>query len=434
MGFTYEIKTTTNGGNILTTTTGIDNILDGFVLEQNAGDERIILSGDLLLKHRELLDYTWSLSTRKAWFLVYYNSVLYDVFELLDFDEVVEEKYDLNTRIFESRLPSISGIFYKNIKQKLLEYEATSTRFNYALQQGIVSIDDVRILNSTGAQLTKLDVYGFSLGDVLANLAGKDNQDGFVIRNVTLNNIPSIGDDDLPILFRGDGYTIGITSLQDAINNTFYQNEDTDELYKLTWGDLFKLAIYGWNCFIKTTPVIESNTLKLDIEFVSKVKLDTSGASTKIWSKLRRNQRQYKLDGVILEGSNFTFVKREQEGNVTKFEIPIANPDQLIDANKKELYWVAGDAVGALNGSYQRYNVLDVSSQNRPYADESLIDQYYTEFFTNGDTYEGELLFGGEKLFDKITVPYYAGTETMQINKIEVEKRMAKVNGVVIKA
>lgn len=416
---------TFSDGQIFTNATLNIGILEDYTIEETVGDEQYIKAGDLQIKTRTAIPGTQAAVPGQAFIGLYINSTLVQVYD----KRPVDEDFDYNTRLYTYRFRSLAAVFYERIKNNVLQYDATSTNYNYAIAAGAVALEGIKV--KTPEVLTAFNVFGYSLADIIENLAGTHNSNYFQIGTVTNAVVPTLNSNNLPIVFRGNGNTIATTSLSSSVDQTFYQSADNENFYNMSLADVFDILLIGWNCFFRIDPVIDAGYLKVNLTLHPKVKIASSSPSSKTWSNARIAYGKYKVDGVKMIGENFDFSIGAKVGFVIKKNLKISNPDVAIDPVNPQLYWVAGDYLGSTHSGYPYYDVLTVGGDNRPYADEGILDPYYTNMVASGNGVSGEIQYGSEKTLDQFTL--FGGSETYQITKLSIRRNnLAEVEAIEI--
>jgi hypothetical protein len=408
--------------------TDLQGAVYDFEIEKNVGDEQYVRSGDLKLKSPTALGCPQSLPVLKCWIAVYYNNALIEVYD----GNPIESSYDYVNKLYLYRFQSLSGYIYELFESSKVQYESNSSNWLSAVQSGAIVLEEVRVKNDSGAYLTKLNVYGYSIGNMIAGLANKTAQDvkfGFVSNQV----IPVSGANNLPIVFRGTSDSADFIPLSQSINNTFYQNPSDGSFYDIYFADIVSLGLNTFNAFIKIEPAIVGGYLQANVYIIPKTKKAGSSPTTKLWEQVRVLYNRYQIDAVVLNGTNFTFKAGKPYGISIEKTLPVANPDVAIESMNADLYWVAGDFTGSTYNGLPLYDILTVDGDNRPYANQGIVEPYYAELIDNGNGLEGTLIYNGEETLDEILLT--SGGEVYQINRISINQDLkASIEAIQIKA
>lgn len=399
----------------------VTGIMSDFSFEETVGDEFYIKAGDLSLSMLEPLPFVTSAGTHN-WLAVYWNGVLYNVYHIgsyLIYDKSFEEKDD-KKNLYKTRLPSIQNFFFKNIRDFSVNYQVISEGWSYNLSNAKVVISELRI---DEAPATKLDDrWGFSLGDMLANIDLKTNSFGYRINGYSIP-LPMKNEDNLPILFRGRS----LDSSDTEANAVHYTFED----YDVKWKDIFETALYARNAFLKITPAFSSGDTQLDVRFdiIPKVSAGSQTAIEVEWRERKKTLYKYQIKGVKIDGSNFEYTQGNIFGdNIFSRSLPIGNPPQQISASDENLYLAEGD----YNSGSGEYEILDSgwpAGNNVGWWKEANIESYYEDMISAGHGYDGEVTFDGEKPLDQTLI----GSERIQFTSVRFNKRrIANVEGAVI--
>lgn len=404
--FTFNLIKTYADGSVYSTTP-ITNIINSVELEESVGDELYIRGGDLRLQTTTEIVHTHTL-TELCWIGVYRNGTLMNVYFL----ENADKSFNYLTRVYEYNLISASAKLFNDLHNTVLQHNTTSTVWNYALSQSALAIESVKVKYDDGYS-TAANRYGFSVGDIIKNLAGKHNFGYYAIGTVTNDSVPVMTDDNLPILVRGVGPAIADFTLNEAIDYTFYQQFGEDNLFDLRMSDIFDIALTGWNSFLKVTPVIASSVLKLNLHLSPKNKKTVASPTTKNWHTLNFQEKRYKIDGVKISGDNFDFKFGNQGGVVLSKTLKVESPEVAIPPGNLLLYWVGGNFLETTYSGYNYYDILTATDETKPYADLLLLEPYYEEILASGNGIEGEIFYNGEQIFDQIELT--TGGEAYQI-------------------
>jgi hypothetical protein len=400
----------------------ITEIVRGVRFEKTVGDEFLIKSGDITITTTEPLPFSIIASTHN-WLVVRRNNLLFGVYSignLATYDYSFRSRNDKDG-LHEITLPSIDKVFFDNLAQQLIEYDTNTQMWNYDLGTAIIEIQRIRAKDSSGTySIDAFDRAGFSLGDMILAMTLKTNNFGYSMTQPVIP-IPLDGDDDLPILYRGGSLDHNISTDQQIIDHTWTG-------YEFSWFDLFKLASFAFNAFIRVTPTISGSPEKLNIgiNLIPRIEEAVASPDTATWIERRFVRHKYRINGVKLTGGNFEYQQGNlNSGSVFEKNVEINDPDENIDLTGDSLFWSVGD----YDSGNDDYSILDGSDNPRPYFASGLVEQYYDRMITDGHGYEGTILFNGERELDQISVD----SETMQIVRLNINERdIAKVEGIVI--
>lgn len=397
----------------------INSIINKFNIEETVGDEFFIRSGEIALNSRSLLPFN-NTPSQWNWLALYYNDILYNVYLVGHLEEDYRyTDFDVTSNLYSLRLKPIQQVFYEHLKKTIIIRNATSGFWSYNLGAAKVVIDAIREDNQSAPTFI-LNRWGFSLGDMLATLVSTGimtNQFGYYISDFQLpDDLPLKDADNLPILFRGQSLDEG-ASASFAILETF-ENPGT------VWLDIFKIALFAFNSFLKIVPKIIDNKLSIEFHMVPRVDITGTGSEKK-WIKRKKIRYKYKIDGVRISGTNFEYTQGNWDGNnAYDKSAPIADPDTTIAFGDERLYWAAGDF---LSGTGE-YDILE-NDFNVGYFSTGLVQPYYDNILTDGDGYEGSIIFAGEGVLDKIEI----GSDIIQLNRITIDDEgIASIEGIKI--
>jgi len=393
--------------------------------EQTVGDEMWIESGDLILKTYtpDIFLITAFPQPDVIWVALYINDILADVYR-----DIVLDSYDEKTGMYEYRLSPIQKIFLDDLKNTLVRYSADTDSWNYNIGDSDLIIKEIT-LQTGGTPVNILNVYGFSLVDLVNSHLGQHNDYGYAIGSTTQFG-PVLTSDNLPILFRGNSVTSGLP-LSEAIDKTFY--EDGAELFHMTWFDLYQLAIFGWNAFIWVRPVFVTNFgtdyLNVYLRILPRINQAPSGPiEDLVFAERKRIYGKHRIDGVRLTGLNFTYEQGAVGGdNVFTREVAIADYDEDEPYASTTLYWAVGD----YDSGVGKYDLTF------PYFASGIVENYYLYMISDGDGIEAkcEIVYndGSEKVLkvlDQVTI----GDDTFQVTRIRQggKSALAEIEGIVI--
>lgn len=434
--FSLHSFTTMEDGTMITKVKLDDRIIADFTIEETAGDELYVQAGDLSLRHIQPIPRGQIITaeTLRYWLAVVYGDDI-DTDPILGVYSVPAsgyDEYDHISGIYSSRLKSIQQIFYQDIADAGIYYEASDNAdWNYGIEDSGVALVSVEILQS-GVPESGTYRSGWSLGDMIANLAGKHGHRGYEISSVTLENVPQKNSNNLPIIFRGSGFDLDIWTKAQALDNTFKQDPSSGEDYGFRWKNLFEFLIFAFNSFVRITPdsaQINSGTLAVYLSTSTRAKLAALTSTTVSWISRKYIPEKYRIDGVKLSGANFEYTQGAI-GNVVERSIDIADPEQNV--TRTSFYWVAGDDNGAFHpaSGLREYDATDGSGNMRGYFGDGLVEPYYINMITDGAGYEGEIRYDGQSILSWRRVK--AGGDIIRLFKMVVNQDgIANIEGIV---
>lgn len=378
-------------------------------LYETVGDERFLESGDLSFQLIDPLPFV-AASGRK-WVAVYWDGTLYNVYRAIQDYEKLDEKRNIYKA---SRLESIQSTFFNDLKTTRIHKTIPSAEdWSFNLTAAKVVIAQIRTNNELAPSYIT-DRWAFSIGNMLSNMVGKSDNSAYEINSLS-HPLPLKNQNVLPILFRGQSKDSG-ESEGTAVSFTFD---------KMDWIEVFKIALYSYNCYLRVTPLISGGKLKIDIDMLSKKQTDTSGATPVTWLERERINRQYRIDGVRISGGNFEFTQGGGGDYVFSQSVPVSDPEAQIGGTDETLYWAAGDYVSASG----KYDILDASNQNTGFYETGAIEPNYSGMITQNDGLTGQILFSGQKPLDKIQ----SGSDVIQLTHVQTNRfGVAKVKGIIL--
>lgn len=399
-------------------------------IKHTLGDKLYIKSGDITLQHFEALGADDPAGFVR-WIAVYFNTNLINVYPVYkEFDEHDEK----HTTRYSSKLTSIQKWWMDRIKYH-------SIGINDVDASGAVEISMIQLENSVSG-LT--DRWGYSLGDVLDNMPSSSD----VYNHCALHSITTPGSKKdsgpVPIFWRGESkdYTSDPITTANAFtfgNIALYPD------WSAKWLDLFKMCAVMYNGWIAVKPIIYESSgdtlLGVDIEVKARTYLTPLDVKNIDWI-----ERTKKLDGYQVINAHITSNVNDSDGNPSidwlymvgldtgdNYEqtIPFADPNSDFGSVQNYLFL----AMGTYQSGTGKYQVLDVSYENESWFDQGISELYFANSvgINNGAGYKGKILYNGELPGDF----GYAGTDTIQIVGIEIEKDnrgrpVADIEGIVI--
>jgi len=372
----------------------ITDIIKKATFEETVGDEFVIKSGDLSIESYEALPGDFA-GDYYNWLAVYWDGTLFNVYYIGYTENIALESYNEKTGLYKYRLISIQQRFYDDCESIIITQWDDPYVFFWGHELGQNSgivIEDIRCAFGVGAA----NRWGFSLGDMLANIKGSSSKHGFLGYYCSDYSIPGElvlkDNDNLPIIFRGRSLDESETALA-AVYSTFTEQN-------ITWMDLFKIALYTFNCFLKVNPVIISNNLSIEFHIIPKI--DSGSGSAADWIERELIYRKYKVGRIqlTLENKEFNYGNLYSNDAIEK-GIDISDPNEEIAADNDTLYFAAG----LYNESTDDYDIRGegVDPLNVGFINDDNFEEYYSPMITEGDGYSGRIRFNNEKPLDKIS-------------------------------
>jgi len=413
MSFTFRFIETDLAGNIVLDVP-LTVIPDNLNLYETVGDEFFLEAGDISFAMTAPLPFANVFHYH--WVAVYWNGALYNVYAAFKDYDTWDGKRNI---YFSGNLESIQSRFFDNIKAGSILPQTDPAFWAHNLISAKVTINQIQTDINTSNLVS--DKWGFSIGDMIENLSGKSNYYGYEINQVN-HPFPIKNENNLPIVFRGRSKDTSDTETI-AVQHTFGSIGGLDSV---TWADLFKLALYSYNVYLRATPVINSGKLKVDIDMVSKKQADTSGAAPVTWIDYKIIRLHYQINGVRLEGENFKFSSGATSGNyVLNQSLAVSDPEVDIPTNDTTFFW----ADGTYASGSGKYLILNASNQNKSFHESGEIEPAYSGIFSVNDGVSGRLIFDGQKPLDKVQV----GSDVVQLTKLTIDKfGVAKVDGIIL--
>lgn len=417
MSWTAKIIETDYDGSILSQTAFTD-IVGEFTIEETLGDELYVQAGDISIKHRAALTYiTDKVSGPYYWLAMYWDGNVVGVYRI---DKPYDKKDDKRDNKYETRLLSIQKAFYDALKAEVVDFSTNANDWNYNLHQAGVEVPQVTMRDGDGTIITALNVWCYSIGDLITKLQGDESQ-FWTVGTVTFDDAPTIGEDDCPLLYRAGDDGGGTYNEWYALRYSFAD-------YDFTWDELFKLAMYGWNAFVVCTPVIDTH-LRLNISVIPKTNVTPASVGSVTWLERSHAPEKYRLDGVLFRSKynnangdvNFEFRYGDTGGNVLERDIDAANPGSPQNSPDDILYWLNGE----WNAGTGEYGF----TSDEGYFDSGNVEPYYTPMLGigKGDGYSGEIVYDGERAGDYV----YADSDVIQITRLSIKKNgVASIEGV----
>lgn len=429
MRFRLEvILTSIVGGTIEETLTISDKVIRKVSIEETVGDEMFTKASELILEtNQELPELAGILMVN--WLVLYIDDMLYNVYK----HPLTYIEKDEKRNRYRYRCEPVQKIFYDDLAATAMVYNNTdSWHWNYELQNSWVDV--IALPAEIGPGLTTR--ISFPLRTVLDGLTGKwlfDN--GYFIDELSLDeiNLPVSLLGEVPFIWRGESFEDGIDSDEDIVNGTFKESAGGDQ-FNMTWLDVFKILIFGWNAWIKVTPIIRwsagdsAYVLGVNIDLIPRsARTPGTGLNLK-WLERRIITEKYRIDGVKLTGKNFSYENGDIEnGNVVEKNIDVADYLETLTDPTLELYLAEGHFTIAVGYS------IDYPWFSSP-SDHG--DEFYGTMITAGNGISGrcKMIFedGGVQLIrtlDEVRIDF----QTAQLTTIRCgEDGVASVEGILL--
>jgi hypothetical protein len=425
MSWTAKHLIVSGSGRIISSVNTID-LLGNFAIKQTLGDENCIKSGEIEFSHRN----PWP-ETSGQWLLIYWDGELLDAYKI---SAPYTEKNLKGPYKYSSQLQSVQGYFFDSLKAELVNYMDEGTGYEelgYSLSHGLsegaaqLNIQEIAIRYGTGAYGSALDRVGFSLGDMITSLVGNGNK-YFKILEINFDHCPMKWEDHIPILFRGESRDYVIATDAEKIAWTFFD-------YGVSWLDIFKLAIYGFNSFLRVQPIIVDNYFVVAVDFLPKIGITSYTPIKPQWKNCKRKLYEYMLDGVHLYSTindvdndpSFDYVQGDLDGsNVLERGVDVADKDAAIAISSEVLYWADARIYGPITPP-------DCGIANG-YFNSGLVEPWYDKMVTDGHGYSGTIRYSGERAGDVLTAP---DGKNILVNECVIKKNdgaKADIKGIAI--
>ena len=427
----------------------ITAIVNNFKVEKTVGDELFIRSGDITIDTLDPLPLSTLGSVVKDYFALYLNGSIFDIYYVKD--RLTFNKKDEKRDRYSTRLSSIQKLVYEAFTDVIVEHSVTFGDWGTGAAAAAVTCEQIRVDRPNDPIKSDTDRWGFSLGDLLANISGT-NGNHFSINAVSFPG-PLMNSDDLPILYRGTGQDVGAVTAAQAVDATFKD-------FKTTWIDLFKIASLSFNAFIKVTGTVAeasgTETVSVDIDIIPRIELTAGSTKPAIWLERSRENQKFKVDGVVLTSTflddsifqnvpTFIFSLDKngtriwppiEGGKLFKKNIGVSSPQGFPPDYTVVLYQSWGD----FDGVSSKYEIVETDNQMRPYFDSrfltgptfpfvDLVGPFYADIITDGDGFSGQISYNGEDLLDQVDI----GDEVLQISKISIDrKKKVSIQGIQI--
>lgn len=392
-----------------------DAIIREVNFEETVGDEKFLQSGNLELVTTEELSGVISIPTYWVWFAVYIDSILYNVYYGgygTTHPEFVE--YDEKTGFYKYNLQPIQGLVYAAAKEN---YINESSGWGSGIDSSCYAqFESITAKDGSGGSATVDDAYAFLVAGLLDALSGIA-YDGFEFDTISHDIMPAENNGAV-FLVRG----LGLESATDLAENYF-------ENYGFTYHDLFRLVALGTNSFIRVVPEIDGGFLKISLSFVTKSSQSSySAISGETWTERKVIPGKFKVDGVVLSGTNFTYGNGDITGNdVIEADLPVSDIDVAEEDYITTLYMFTAT-----------YNEVTGYAQDENYFIADNLDDYYDDLVEQLDGYEGKLLLkyndGTDKLLKVLDQLNFNSTVYIQLSRISFTSLsgICSIEGVVI--
>jgi|GEM_PF-6477317 len=407
MPWTFKLYQTSTFGRIISETDVLD-IENDFKIEKTVGDQMWIKSGDITINTRKALA-----NTPFTWLAAILDGKVFDIYTVENIYDEFDEKFGK----YKIRLLSIQKQFFDDINATVMAYSATADDWGNSAASTNLIIDEIRYVDEFGVPTVAQGRHGFSLGDILQSISGS-NSNGYSVQSVSFPG-PTMNQNNVPVIYRGISQSVflqGSPTAIEAFDLTFKDHNST-------WMDMFKLAIFGFNSFVRANPSIFKSGVDdfvgLSVSIVPRVNVSPGTTKSPRWLKRKVSRGKFQLDGVHIKSSindingnpSFEFKQGDIDGNeVFKRDADIGDPSSSIKSGDTTLYW----SDGTYNATSGKYEILDVSSNPLPYFASGLVEPFYAGLLTSGDAIEGTVIYEDEDILDHIAI----GADIIQLNKI----------------
>lgn len=371
--------------------------------DERLGDESTIQHGDLVLEYNaddppeinRIVGF-------ELYYLLYIDDILFNAYVYTS-----NQDYNEKTGKFRIRLKSCAIKFFDDLKERTMFYTTVSTNWCYEIGIRPGEINTITLKDGSGSNQTANNRYCYALADIIESIRGKPGND-YIVGTVT-HPITAAESANTPVLFKGLSADIGLSE-----EAGFDANLDG-----LLWADVFKIALYAYNCFLSVTPRINGGLFNLDIELVSRTKKSGSGALSESvikWKERTVKYAKFKLDKFSISGTNFTYNNGSGSDRTVSKDLDVADPDSNNDDYATDLYLIAGDWDGA------------AYDQDKVYFHADYIDTYYDAMTSSEgqNGYEGKMKMkyndGSDKIV-RLPLVVAAGSDAMYLSRIQFQEK-----------
>ena len=227
------------------------------------------------------------------------------------------------------------------------------------------------------------------------------------------------------------GYLTNVSGAGDAkIGYSSWDSESSD--IDMRWDEFFEIVSVGWNAYIAIIPKIESSTLKIDIKIIPRIELTASGQISVVsWSERKLIKEKYKIDGVAIAATNYTFIDGDDKGHLMSKSVNLGERGQPNSNNETDLHIGITQYYGS--GGYDYTNPDDFFYKSGGTA---FIEPWYEDMIGAGDGYEGTALIlyndGSDKILKTLDQLTFSSID-VQITSLRIMKNfMAKISAIEI--
>jgi len=423
------ISTSIVGGTLKETMTISDEAIRNISPEETVGDEFFTKATAIQIETRAPLTVLDGFAVVN-WLVLYLDDIFYNVYK----HPLTYISFDEKLSVYKYRCDPIQKMFYDDLAATAIVYNNTDTwHWNYGIPDAWVDI--IILPAEIGASLT--DRIAFPLRTLLDGLQGKWLvENGYFINQMQLDelNLPASLEGEVPFIWRGESFVDGVDSDEDIVNGTFKESAGAD-LFNMTWLDVFKILIAGWNAFVKVTPSITwSDTyskyvLGINVDLVPKINRTPGTTKELTWLERSIVAEKYKVSGVMLTGTNFVFEDGDIEhDNVVEKEIEVADYLETLTDPTLELYLAEGHFTIAVGYSID-YPWFASPSEHA--------EEFYGMMITDGNGISGrcKMIYSDSgtprplSVLDQVNI----GSQTAQLVNIRCgEDGIASVEGILL--
>lgn len=384
-----------------------DDVIEEIDFDESVGDEVYIECGDIVVETNTEIDMTPSyVGSPKFMFGLKIENNLFNMYTVEE-----DPDYDEKRGVYTYRLRPVLLHFINFLKTQSISYSSSPSDFNYNLETCYGELQMATILTSTG-NYSDVNVYVHLLGELLSNCAGRQSSNNHFRVDTVTHDIPGAGEQNTPGLWK-------------YVSKDITESEDVAldyNLGSLYWINIFEMALFSRNAFLKVVPKIEDkgsgDCLYLDIALVPRCSPGTSGAFTDsqaTWLERKKKPKKYRIDGVKIDCSNYNYTQGDSDGEtIVSRSISVSDPDILESDATDKIYFVDVDYQGG----------TDDYTQGEAYFRTDIISDNYSDMINAVDGYEGELLLELStgavlRVLDKLS---FGSTTYVQIHKLSGDK------------
>jgi hypothetical protein len=431
MSWSYKFIGVDNHGKILTLD-DVSGIVGDFSLEQSIGDEFIVSSGDISIKHNSDLPFTSLGGPSKYWLGFYWNNVLFDAFRIKKGFDKKSLKF---SNKYESRLQSIQKSFFEDAEAIVVKDDSSdATSWGYNVINAAYVVGELGYWYKSGTTWTPYFYtdgrYAFGLPPLIRSIGDHNahNDKGYRLASLTCPG-PAFVENDMPFLYRGASSTVRATAIQAAF-----------ETPGVTWFDILKLTSIIFNAFIRVKPKVYDiggdDHLGVDIEILPRSVFSGSPSEfTWLDANFDFNKLNVAAVKIASEINSPTYNRPVFEWsygdllskNIQDKTLTIANPtvDGAIEDNANNLFLVAGDWISG------EYDVMEDTEKPEIYFKDAYLLAWYEDLIDSAYGVDGEIRFNGEQCGDIATVPGSLAGLIVRTNKLTIKKSgKATISGI----